>query len=144
MLSVAEALISNKMATLKSGILGKFKGSVGNITGYNLGGQQVIRNKTVDVKDPNTINQQAQRANMLYAIEIYKVLKPMLQFTLRQREKKQTVFSEFLRLNLNYSIVNSTVDLDKLIVAKSNSPAITLSIEYETGINNISRGTVIT
>lgn len=144
MLSVAEALISNKMAVLKSGILGKFNGSVGNITGYNLGGQQVIRKKTVDVKDPNTINQQAQRANMLYAIEIYKVLKPMLQFTLRQREKKQTVFSEFLRLNLNYSIVNSTVDLDKLIVAKSNSPSITLSIEYETGINNISRGTVIT
>lgn len=132
------------MAVLKSGILGKFNGSVGNITGYNLGGQQVIRKKTVDVKDPNTINQQAQRANMLYAIEIYKVLKPMLQFTLRQREKKQTVFSEFLRLNLNYSIVNSTVDLDKLIVAKSNSPSITLSIEYETGINNISRGTVIT
>ncbi|MDF1549370.1 MAG: DUF6266 family protein [Bacteroidales bacterium] len=132
------------MARLKSGILGKFNDSVGNITGYNLGGQQVIRKKTVDVKDPNTINQQAQRANMLYAIEIYKVLKPMLQFTLRQREKKQTVFSEFLRLNLNYSIVNSTVDLDKLIVAKSNSPEIILSIEYETGINNISRGTLIT
>ncbi len=37
------------MATIKSGILGKFNGSVGNITGYNLGGQQVIRKKSVDV-----------------------------------------------------------------------------------------------
>ncbi len=131
------------MAVLKAGILGKFNGSVGNVTGYNLGGQQVIRKKSVDVKDPNTVNQQIQRANMLYAIEIYKVLKPMLQYTLRQREKKQTVFSEFLRLNLNTAIVNSTVDLDKLIVAKPNSPAVELSIDQESGINNIAIGSII-
>jgi len=95
------------MAVLKAGILGKFNGSVGNVTGYNLGGQQVIRKKSVDVKDPNTVNQQVQRSNMLYAIEIYKVLKPMLQYTLRQREKKQTVFSEFLRLNLMLLFIKS-------------------------------------
>ena len=131
------------MATLKAGILGKFNGSVGNITGYNLGGQQVIRKKTVEVKNPNTINQKAQRANMLYAIEIYKVLKPTLQDTLQQRAKKQTVFSEFLRLNLNYSIINATVDLNKLIIAKSGFVENTLSAEYETAINNIPLGTVL-
>jgi len=131
------------VATLKAGILGKFNGSVGNITGYNLGGQQVIRKKAVDVRDPNTINQQAQRANMLYAIEIYKVLKPILQETLKQRAKKQTVFSEFLRLNLNYSIINSTVDLNKLIIAKSGFVENTLSAEYETAINIIPIGTVL-
>ena len=131
------------MATLKAGILGKFNGSVGNITGYNLGGQQVVRKKAVDIKNPSTINQQAQRANMLYAIEIYKVLKPLLQETLKQRAKKQTVFSEFLRLNLNYSIINATVDMDKLIIAKSNFPEITLSAEHLTAINNIPIGTVL-
>ena len=131
------------MATLKAGILGKFNGSVGSITGYNLGGQQIIRKKTVDVKNPNTINQQAQRANMLYAIEIYKILKPLLQETLKQRAKKQTVFSEFLRLNLNYSIINSTVDLNKLIIAKSSFSENILSAEYETAINNIPLRTVL-
>jgi hypothetical protein len=131
------------MAVIKSGILGKFNGSVGNITGYNLGGQQVIRSKAVHIANPDTISQQAQRNNLKYAIEIYKVLKPMLYYTLRERDKKQTVFSEFLRLNLNYSIVDSTVDLDKLIVAKPNSPAISLSIDHETGINNIAIGTVL-
>ena len=131
------------MATFKAGILGKFNGSVGNITGYNLGGQQVIRKKAVDVKNPNTINQQAQRANMLYAIEIYKVLKPMLQETLKQRAKKQTVFSEFLRLNLNYSIINSTVDLDKLIIAKSGFVENKLSAGYRMAINNIPLVTVL-
>jgi len=131
------------MATFKAGILGKFNGSVGNITGYNLGGQQVVRKKTVEVKNPNTINQQAQRANMLYAIEIYKILKPILQETLKQRAKKQTVFSEFLRLNLNYSIINATVDLHKLIIAKSGFVENTLSAEYETAINNIPLGTVL-
>ncbi len=131
------------MAVLKAGILGKFKGSVANVTGYNLGGQQVVRKKTVDVKNPNTINQQKQRANMLYAIEIYRVLKPMLQETLKQRNKKQTVFSEFLRLNLNSSIINSTVDLNKLIIAKSESPEFTISEEYKTDIINIPTGTVL-
>jgi len=44
---------------------------------------------------------------------------------------------------LNTAIVNSTVDLDKLIVAKPNSPAIELSIDHESGINNIAIGTVL-
>jgi hypothetical protein len=65
-------------------------------------------------------------------------------FTPFEKEtKKQTVLSEFLRLNLNKSIVNSTVDIDKLIIAKPNSPSAELSLDMETGINNIASGTVL-
>ena len=131
------------MATIKNGILGKFNGSVGNITGYNLAGQMVVREKAINVANPSTPAQEAQRANLKYAIEIYKVLKPLLIYSLRERDKKQTVFSEFLRLNLNTSIVNSTVDLDKLIISKPNSPSVELALELETVINNIASGTVI-
>jgi hypothetical protein len=131
------------MATIKNGILGIFTGSVGNVTGYNLNGQQVIKEKVINVNDPNTEAQQAVKENFIYAIEIYKVLKPLLIYTLRERDEKQTVLSEFLRLNLNKAIVNSTVDLDKLIIAKPNSPSTELSLDLETGINNIASGTVL-
>ncbi len=42
------------MATIKNGILGKFNGSIGNITGYNLAGQMVVREKAINVSNPST------------------------------------------------------------------------------------------
>lgn len=131
------------MARLKSGILGKFTGSLDGITGYNLNGQHVIRAKAVNVANPNTLEQQAQRNNLKFALQVYKNLKPLLELSLRQREKKQTVLSEFLRLNLNKSIVNSELDFDKLIIFKPNSELEAISLNYEDEINNLVNGTIL-
>jgi len=123
------------MARIKQGILGKITGSLDGITAYSLKGQQVIRQKAVNVHNPDTAAQQAIRNNLLYAISIYQVLKPLLILSLRQREKKQTVLSEFLRLNLNKSIVNSTLDFDKLIIFKPNTPATPIDLSYDHGLS---------
>jgi hypothetical protein len=76
------------MAIIKNGILGKFTGSVGNVTGYNLNGQQVVKEKSSNVNNPSTEAQQTVRDNFIYAIEIYKVLKPLLVYTLTRKRQK--------------------------------------------------------
>ena len=59
------------MARIKTGILGKFTGSLDGITGYNLKGQHVVRAKAVNVANPNTTEQQAVHNNLKFAIGIY-------------------------------------------------------------------------
>jgi len=119
------------MALIKSGILGKLSGSVNGITAYSLKGQQVVRQKSVDVANPNTLAQQAVRNNLTFAVNLYKMLKPFLKLSLRQRAKKQTVLSEFLRMNLNKSIVNGTIDLDNFVYWKSNADKDSFAIDIE-------------
>ncbi|MFN8258131.1 MAG: DUF6266 family protein [Bacteroidales bacterium] len=124
------------MARIKTGILGKFTGSINGITGYNLKGQHVVRSKAVNVANPNTAAQQTNRKNLIFAIGIYKMLRSFLQFSLRQRDKNQTVLSEFMRLNLNKSIKNSEIDMDNFIYWKSNAEknSFTIDIENNTGL----------
>ena len=131
------------MARIKSGILGKFRGSLDGITGYSLGGQQVIRKKAVNVSNPNTPKQEACRENLIFAISVYRELKPLLDLSLRSRDKKQTVLSEFLRLNLNKSIVNSTIDFDKLILFKPNSPVGLIDFEPSILVNDLIDFTIL-
>jgi hypothetical protein len=131
------------MARIKTGILGKLTGSLNGVTAYSLKGQQVIRQKAVNVANPNTLSQQVNRNNLLFALGVYKILKPLLVLSLRQRTKKQTVLSEFLRLNLNKSIVNSELDFDKLIVFKPNSTTSEITIDYNQEIENLLDGTIL-
>ncbi len=119
------------MAIIKVGVLGRISGSIGGITLYTLKGQQIIRQKSVNVANPNTPGQQAVRNNLIFAIDIYKMLKPFLNLSLRQRAKKQTVLSEFLRLNLNKSIVNGTIEMDSFIYWKSNADKDSFAIDIE-------------
>lgn len=131
------------MAIIKSGILGKFSGSFNGITGYNLNGQQVIRHKAVNVANPNTPGQQAVRNNLAFAIEVFQILEPLLILSLRQRDKKQTVLSEFLRLNLNKSIVNSKLDFDKLVIFKPSANATSLELDYDQEVEDLVNGTIL-
>ncbi len=125
------------MAILKAGITGKLNGKISNSKAKNNQLHNHINRKVADLSDPHYLNEEIQRENLLYAIEIYKILRPILQKSLRLQDKKQSFFSEFLRLNLNSSIVNCSVDLDKLVIAKSDSSGINISNDYKTLMRKI-------
>jgi hypothetical protein len=131
------------MATGKSGILGKLKGSLDGVTLYNLKGVQVIRKKAVSVYNPESPAQIASRANMRFAISIFNQLKGFLHYSLASRKPKQSLLSEFLRLNLNKSIVNSTLDFDKLIYYSSSQEKTTVEINDDDLNAGIINGTII-
>lgn len=130
-----KSIILNKfktMATGKAGILGKLQGSLDGVTLYNLKGAQVIRKKTIDVFNPQTEIQTAFRNNMSFAINIFNQLKTFLHISLSQRKKKQSLLSEFLRLNLNKSISNSDIDIDNLRISYDSMFPSTFEIDTET------------
>lgn len=131
------------MAIIKSGILGKINGSLANVTTYNLKRQQLIRQKAVNVANPDTPAQQAVRNNLVFAIGVYQILKPLLVLSLRQRAKKQSVLSEFLRLNLNKSIVNSELDFDKLVIFKPNSDSTPLVFTFDQNLEDRINGAIL-
>ncbi len=131
------------MAVAKSGILGDLNGSVGNLTFYNLGGSHVVRERAVQVFNPQTPKQEASRANMSFAIEVFNQLKPFLKFSLINRMKKQSLLSEFLRLNLNKSIINSVLYIDDFKYYSSNSENSVIVIDEAELANNLVQGTII-
>ncbi len=49
------------MAIIRKGILGGFEGKVGNIIGYNLRGQNIIRSVPRKDKRPATVAPKAQK-----------------------------------------------------------------------------------
>lgn len=131
------------MATGKSGILGELQGSLSNVTCYNLKGTPVIRQKAINVNNPKSEQQEAFRANMKFACEIFNQLKSFLHYSLKARNPKQSLLSEFLRLNLNKSIVNSTLDFDKLLFYSSSDQTLTVEINESELTNNLVNGTII-
>jgi len=131
------------MAVAKSGILGDLNGSVGNLTFYNLRGSHVVRERAVQVFNPQTPKQETSRANMSFAIEVFNQLKPFLKFSLINRPKKQSLLSEFLRLNLNKSIINSVLYIDDLKYYSSNSENSVIVIDEAELANNLVQGTIV-
>jgi hypothetical protein len=131
------------MATGKSGILGKLTGSLDGITCYNLKGTNVIRKKAVQVRNPDTPNQQINRNNVSFAISLFNQLKGFLHYSLASRAKKQSLLSEFLRLNLGKSIVNSVLDFDKLVYYSSSEEKIVVEINQDDLNAGTINGTII-
>lgn len=131
------------MAVAKSGILGDLNGSVANLTFYNLKGSHVVREKAIHVFNPQTPAQVASRGNMSFAIDVFNQLKPFLKYSLINRAKKQSLLSEFLRLNLNKSISRNVLDIDNLKYYSSNSTNTVITIDEAELANNLINGTII-
>lgn len=131
------------MATGKSGILGNLQGSIANVTCYNLNGTHVIRQKAIHVNNPKSPAQEAFRANMKFACDIFNQLKSFLHYSLAGRKPKQSLLSEFLRLNLNKSIINSVLDFDKLVFYSSSDQTLTVVINESDLADNLVTGTII-
>jgi hypothetical protein len=125
------------MAVLKNGILGKTIGSLDGITGYIIGRQNVIRNKAIDIAYTPSPASEMLRLNFAYALEIFNILKPLLVLTLKDKNPKRSILSEFLKLNLNKSIKNCSLDFDKLIIAKFNDDSFFITFTPSENENNI-------
>jgi hypothetical protein len=80
---------------------------------------------------------------MQFACEIFNQLKPFLRYSLKARKPKQSLLSEFLRLNLNKAIVNSTLDFDKLVFYSSSDQTLTVEISEDDLANDLVNGTII-
>lgn len=106
--------------------LGKTRGSMGNFTTQNWKGINVARAKPVDVANPNTPAQQAQRRQFALLVIWSKMLGSVLNVGLSKAAIKQTVFNLFTSLNfkngaISYDGTAASVDSEVLQISSGSS-----------------------
>ncbi len=99
------------MAKLSSGILGGISGTVGNVVGGRWRGIDYIRSKPVNVKNPNTEAQQAQRMRFKLVIEFLKRIRPLIRVGFQNGERNQTFFNRAMSVNLKEAVGCTFPDL---------------------------------
>lgn len=106
--------------------LGKTRGSMGNFTTQNWKGTNVARAKPVDVANPNTPAQQAQRRKFAILVLWSKMLGSVLNVGLSKSAIKQTVFNLFTSLSFKNNAVSDNgtsaiINPSSLLVASGSA-----------------------
>lgn len=112
--------------------LGKTRGSMGNFTTQNWKGLNIARAKPVDVANPNTPAQQAQRRKFALLVLWSKMLGSVLNVGLSKSAIKQTVFNLFTSLAFKNNAVT-----DNGTVASINPSSILVSTGSAVGIAEV-------
>ena len=117
------------MGVFNSVLLGKVRGSVGNVTMQNWKGLNTVRTKPTDVSNPNTVAQQNQRARFSILVAISRVLASVFAIGLAKQAIKKTAYNVFVQLNNTANVVDpmdplASLDLAAIIVAKGSATAI--------------------
>lgn len=106
--------------------LGKTRGSMGNFTTQNWKGLNIARAKPVDVANPKTPAQQAQRRKFALLVLWSKMLGSVLNIGLSKAAIKQTVFNLFTSLAFKNNAVSdngtsANINASQLLVASGSA-----------------------
>lgn len=103
------------MAIIDSIALGKSKGSIGNVTFYQLNGQTVARYRNTTPADPKTIAQLNQRLGMKNTTKAFYLMKGWAKGMASIKVGKQTYYNRYTSIMINYfQKVNYSTTLDIL------------------------------
>ena len=119
--------------------LGKTRGSMGNFTTQNWKGINVARAKPVDVANPNTPAQQAQRRKFALLVLWSKMLGSVLNVGLSKAAIKQTVFNLFTSLAFKNGAItdNGTIaTLDPGLILVSSGSAVNIGAASASHVGN--------
>lgn len=83
------------MAVVESILLNKAKGSIGDVTFYELKGQVIARERNRSPYDPKTAAQLAQRAKMKNYVYLWQAFQYFLEFIKPLRLEKQSIYNWF-------------------------------------------------
>lgn len=101
------------MAIVDSIALGKSKGSIGNITFYQLNGQTVARYRNTAPTDPQTPAQLSQRLGMKNTTKAFSLMKEWAKGLAAVKVGKQTYYNRFTSIMIKaFNKVNYSTPLD--------------------------------
>lgn len=99
------------MAKINSLAVRKARGSMGGMTYSVVNGQQIVKEKAVEVSNPRTSAQMNQRVKLGNVINLYRLNKKWMEkYAFPNRPRKQSVYNTFMSLNLPISEVSLTKD----------------------------------
>lgn len=106
------------MAILKKGILGGVSKKIGNVVGYRLAGQDVIRSLPAQYNDKNSLAQQKQREKLKYFVAVFRLLSYLVRTSFPNRKQTSSAYNEFVSKNKSAlsadADLNLSVDTDKV------------------------------
>lgn len=129
------------MAKIHSLAVRKARGSMGGMTYSVVNGQQIVKEKAVNVKNPQTTAQMDQRVKLGNVINLYRLNKAWMEkYAFPLRPAKQSVYNAFVGANLTGSEVALTQEkyqqgvtiLEPLDFTKGSLPQMLL--EYDGSI----------
>lgn len=102
------------MARIRNGILGGYRGKLGNTIGQVYRGIEVVRSLPQLVTNPQTTEQVAHRQTFSELARILSGAVNCLQFSRLSREFQYNAFNEVFRSNWRQAVSNNTIDFQKL------------------------------
>lgn len=110
------------MAIFQSTAFSKLRNSFGNLTTYRSKGQNIVKEKVTEIKNPKTLKQQKQRTLFHMLVKLTEILSQPIALGLINKEEKQTPANYFVRLNKEAVTVDDklqvTVDYENLCISK--------------------------
>jgi len=96
------------MSVVQNTIIGRARGSVGNLTFTTWKGMNVMKSKPTSVHNPNTAGQLSQRAVLKKAVSFYKTIVAVANTGFQYKAIKQSAYNAFVSLNTKSGAFNVT------------------------------------
>ncbi len=117
------------MATFKKGILGGFQGRIGNVVGSNWKGKEVMRIRPAVVSNPNSENQQKQRARFGLVGRFNQAHRNLIRIGFKAYAKDMTSSNAAMSYNLANAIAGEfpdlSIDFSKVRISMGNLATLT-------------------
>ena len=91
-----------------NGIASKLKGSAGNLTFRRSAGRTIVSEKVTEVKISRTEPQQRHRTKWANVVQMYKGIRPLLNFGFESRPKNLSDYNMFVKVNMQQTPVYLT------------------------------------
>ena len=91
-----------------NGIVSNLKGSAGNLTFRRSGGQTVVSEKVTEVKVTRTDPQERHRTKWANIVQMYKGIRPLLNYGFESRPKNLSDYNMFMKVNMQKTPVYLT------------------------------------
>ena len=131
------------MAVTQNPIVGRSKNKFGNAIFQKWKDKNVLRTKPLQVANPNTDKQQAQRGKLAQAVALYRQISGLITIGYKSQSASMSEYNAFIKHTLNNSFDESdplapTLDWESLQVSKGSLMATpSLLIDEVNGANAI-------
>ena len=116
------------MGTIKQGILGGFRGRVGNVIGSTWKGQDVMKIRPASVFNPNTERQQLQRAKFGLVGRFNKAHLNLIRIGFRAYTKNMTAVNAAMSYNMANAVTGTfpdlSIDFNKAMISMGTLAAV--------------------
>lgn len=119
------------MSIAQNPLFTSLRKSFANVTAYTLNGQNIIRAKAFNPKNPKTEAQKAQRAGFKLIANTFQTFGKYTELGFVERKGNHSVYNAFMAANLPNAVDNNgveqVVDYSKLLIAKGSIPPVAVT-----------------